>query len=528
LASTPHNQATSTQHVVADQGEVFALLGDLNTHGLDQPVTRIDTHGAAVFLAGQNAYKVKRAVRFPFLDYSTLEKRRIACEAEVAINRANAPALYLGTVPIKRGPNGLTLNGEGEIVEWAVHMRRFDLAATFDRVAAKGGLSRALVAKLTRAVLASHARAPLRGAGPAVSALERYIGDNEAAFRATPKLFPADRVRRLTETAREALEAMKPLLLARGEHGFVRRCHGDLHLRNLVLLGGEPTLFDAIEFDDAVATGDILYDLAFLLMDLWERRLHEVANFILNRYLWDSDEANLTGLAALPLFLAIRASIRAVVVAAGLPHLGSREREHAAREAMQYFECAEKFLKPAQVRILAVGGLSGTGKSTLAAALAPHFGPAPGAIHLRSDIERKRIFGVAETEPLPVEAYRPEMAAEVYGRILSQAASAARSGYSVIVDAVHARQEERERIEMLSQQLDVPFTGLWLEVPTSILLERVTARRGDASDADASVVNKQAAYDIGAISWIRMNGAGSSTETIEIARALLGIDGYAV
>ena len=174
----------------------------------------------------------------------------------------------------------------------------------------------------------------------------------------------------------------------------MRRCHGDLHLRNIVLLGGEPTLFDAVEFDDAIATGDVLYDLAFLLMDLWERGLRNEANLVLNRYLWASGDDQIDGLAALPIFLSIRAAIRAKVIAASLPHLAQAEREAMAQEARRYFAAAEAFVQPSDPCLVAIGGLSGTGKTTLAAAIGSRLGCPPGAIHLRSDIERKLLAGV--------------------------------------------------------------------------------------------------------------------------------------
>ena len=509
-------------HVIADQSEVFTFLSNARTHDLTESVIRIDTHGAAVFLAGPDTYKVKRAVRFPFMDYSTLEKRRAACEAELNVNRQSAPDLYLGTVPITRAPEGLALGGDGEAVEWAVHMKRFDLNDTLDRVAAARGLSGPLLAMLTRAVLASHATAPQRDGGPATASLKRYINENHEAFLETPKLFPTERAMQLTARAQKAFAEIRTLLLARGEAGFVRRCHGDLHLRNLVLLGGKPTLFDAIEFDDAIATGDVLYDLAFLLMDLWEREHRGAANIVLNRYLWESEEANIAGMAALPLFLAIRAGIRAKVVAAGLPHASVDKREHSAAEAVRYFECAEHFLlKPAPARLIAIGGLSGTGKSALAAVVAPHLGMAPGAVHLRSDIERKRLFGIDETQPLPLKAYDGEVTAEIYACLARKAASAAISGYSVIVDAVHDREDERRHLEDLARELRIPFVGLWLEAPLPVLLNRVQQRRGDVSDADAAVVERQSRYELGSINWQRIDTSRSLNDVRQTVLASL-------
>jgi aminoglycoside phosphotransferase family enzyme len=258
------------------------------------------------------------------MDFSTLEKRRAACEAEIAVNGPNAPGIYLGAVPITRAASGLALGGAGDIVEWAVHMRRFDENATLDRLADRQALSADLIAKLAFAILHSHERAPRRDGEAAAQALGRYLDQNEEAFAARPDLFEAERAKRLAADARASLKAARDLLVARGAAGYVRRCHGDLHLRNIALIDGEPVLFDAVEFDDSIATGDVLYDLAFLLMDLEERGLRRAGNQILNRYLRESDEAQLAGLAALPIFLSIRSAIRAKVVAAGLVHLGAQ------------------------------------------------------------------------------------------------------------------------------------------------------------------------------------------------------------
>jgi aminoglycoside phosphotransferase family enzyme/predicted kinase len=502
----------------SEQAEVFAFLGDPRTYGLQEPVARVDTHGAAVFLAGPDVYKVKRAVYFPFMDFSTLERRRQACEAEIAVNRPNAPDIYREVVAITRGPQGLELGGSGEAVEYAVRMRRFDETATLDRMAGPSGFSPELVAKLARAVLRSHTSAPRRDGAAATRALERYLEQNEAAFAADPALFDPERAARLASDARAALASVKPLLVARGTAGYVRRCHGDLHLRNIVLIDQEPVLFDAIEFDDAIATGDVLYDLAFLLMDLEERGRREAGNLLMNRYLWESgEEAQLSGLAALPIFLSIRSAIRAKVVAAGIEHLSLSQQARAREEAKRYFWFAGEFLKPAAVRLVAIGGLSGTGKSTLAARLAPSVGRSPGAVLLRSDIERKLLFETAETERLPQTAYDEAATREVYARLQRKAELALRAGQSAVVDAVHARPAERRAIERLAQSLGLAFTGLWLEVPPAVRRERVTARRNDASDADATVVAAQSAYDVGEVTWRRLDTSGDVSAVLPIA-----------
>jgi aminoglycoside phosphotransferase family enzyme/predicted kinase len=508
-----------------DQSEVFALLSNPQTFGSAAPPRRIDTHGAVVFLAGDHAYKVKRAVRFPFMDFSTLAKRRAACEAEIAVNKPNAPGIYLGVVPVVRTPQGLALGGDGEIVEWTVHMRRFDEEATLDRLADRQELTIELVPKLVAAILRSHQHAPLRDGRAASEALARYVDQNEAAFAAEPDLFDPARAKDLARDSRAALGAVAALLVARGEAGHVRRCHGDLHLRNIVLIDGAPTLFDAVEFDDAIATGDVLYDLAFLVMDLEERGLRSFANLLLNRYLWASDEAHLTGLAALPIFLSIRSAIRAKVVAAGLPHLREATRERAADEARRYFWFAEEFLKPQAPRLLAVGGLSGTGKSALSGRLAPLFGRSPGAVWLRSDIERKRLLGVDETDHLPQEAYSKASGDEVYAELRRKARLALEAGHSVVLDAVHAKHAERDGAERLAAELGVPFSGLWLEAPVATRIARVERRTNDASDADAAVAQAQTADGLSDPAWRSLDTSADIASVTQAARARLGLLG---
>lgn len=517
---------TPISHVTEDQDEILRFLASPNSHEADDPVERIDTHGAIVFLVGTDAYKVKRAVRFPYMDFSSLEKRRAACEREIAINRPGAPDIYLGLVPIVRRDGVLHLGGPGTIVEWAVHMRRFDETRTLDRLAAEGTLTPATIAAVARAVAEAHARAPIRHDADFARALEAIIVENGASLAEQPSLFPPQRTERLTRLSLAACERVAAPLTQRARDGHVRRCHGDLHLRNLVLIEGAPRLFDALEFDEALATTDVLYDLAFLLMDLIERDLRNEANLLLNRYLVESREpAHLAGLAALPLFISVRAAIRAKVTAAGLAHLDEEARKRASAECRRYFSLAEAVLDPGPPRLVAIGGLSGTGKSTLAAALAPLIGRPPGAVHLRSDVVRKQLSGVAETERLPGSAYDAAAAAEVYDRLRRDARAALEAGWTVIVDAVHQRPGERAAVAALAADLGVPFTELWLSAPFDRLVARVEARRGDASDADAAVVAIQAARETGDVAaepgWRTVDTDGTPDEVLARARLVL-------
>jgi aminoglycoside phosphotransferase family enzyme/predicted kinase len=501
------------------QSAVFAFLADPATHGLAEPVVRIDTHAACVFLAGEDAYKVKRAVKFPFLDFSTLEVRRRACENEVAVNRENAPGLYLGVVPIVRAGGRLRLGGSGEVVEWAVHLRRFDENQTLDRLADRGALDREVVAALADVIADAHRRAPGRDAAAALAALRRQTDDTLDELGTAADLLGGDGVvAAFAATVRRQFDEAEPLLLRRGGAGAVRRCHGDLHLRNIALIADKPVLFDAIEFDEAIATGDVLYDLAFLLMDLWQRGLHAEASLVLNRYLWRCEEEALQieGLAALPLFLSLRAAIRAKV-AAELARLTAAD---AAREdARRYFAAAGGFLRPRPVRLVGIGGLSGTGKTSLAARLAGSLGRPPGAVHLRSDIERKRLLGAGELERLPETAYSETTTAAVYRRLRELARLALDTGQSAIVDAVHLRAEERDALARVAADAGVSFVGLWLHGPTALLGARVAARTGDASDATAEVVRRQAALAPGANDWIALDAAQPPERVAAAARA---------
>ena len=504
------------------QETVFRFLADPKTHGLSEPVERVDTAGAVVFLAGANVYKVKRAVKFPFMDLSTLDKRREACEAEIEVNRASAPQIYLSALPITRQGATLALGGDGEIVEWVVHMRRFDEKATLDRIADRGGVSDTIIDKLAPAIRNMHARAPLRDAARAAHALETYIEQNDAAFAQWPDLFDLARARKLTHDSRLAFATVRPLLLKRGEAGFVRRCHGDLHLRNIVLIEGEPTLFDAVEFSDEIASGDVLYDLAFLLMDLEERGLRSAANRLFNRYLAPEPPDALTGLAALPLFLSLRAAIRAKVEAAGAERLEGEKRDETRALARRYFDRAVQFLSYAPPRLVAIGGLSGVGKSALAGALAPEIGRAPGALWLRSDVERKAMFGVEETDRLPASAYSSDVTRAVYQRVMDKARIALRAGQAVLIDATFATAAERAAAAGVASEVRVGFAGLFLDAPLATRLERIGLRQRDASDADADVARRQTAEALSEKGWATLPASGSLSDTTALARARLG------
>lgn len=518
----------------AAQREVIAFLSDPSNHAqLAQGapgaarVDIIETHGALVFLVGDEALKIKRAIKLAYLDFSTLAHREAVCRRELEINRPNAPEIYRGVVAVTRDADGqLAIGGRGVPVEWAVRMARFGQQDLLSTIAEQRGIDDALAASLAATVLEAHAAAEARvvtGAADRMRALLQSVVDGiEAAATNLPAA--ADRAKTIAALGRAAIDRCAGILERRAEAGLVRRCHGDLHLGNLVLWRGRPTLFDAIEFDENLATVDVLYDLAFLLMDLDRRGQTRAAHIVLDRYLSASGRLlDIEGLAALPLFLALRATVRALVALDRARIQPAAEQLATGRHAIETLDRALALLQPPSPRLVAVGGLSGTGKTTLAANIAPLLLPVPGALHVRSDVVRKALAGVGELDRLPPEAYTPEAAARVYAELAASAAPALAAGQSVVVDAVFAKPADRARIAKVATDAGAPFDGVWLDAPTEVLKARVSARTGDASDATPAVVERQTAEPIGALEWHRVAADADPAEVLARARTALGL-----
>lgn len=505
-----------------DQSGTIAFLSRPETYGVPGPVERIDTHAAIVFLAGDRAFKLKRAVRYPYLDFSTAKRRCAVCAAELALNRRTAPELYLAVRRIGRLPDGALALDAGETVDCVVEMRRFPADCLLDAMAREGRLEPALVRDLADAVARFHDAAEIAdGAGAA--RVRAVIEGNRASMAALPPgLIRPDQRERWYQGGLILLGSLVDLLDRRAAAGKVRHCHGDLHLANICLWQGRPTLFDCLEFDPELARTDVLYDLAFLLMDLWQRGLHAEASLLFNRYCDMRDETD--GLPALPLFLSLRAAVRAHVnaSAAASQQDDARRREKLVA-AHEYLAAALAFLSPQHPCLIAIGGLSGTGKSTLAARLAPRVGGAPGARWLRTDVLRKRLAGLAPEARLPAGAYTKEASDTVYRHLVDEAGRTLRAGRSVIADGVLADPYERAAIAAVARATGVPFVGLWLEAPPDVMRTRVRTRTGDASDADASVVDRQLGYDLGTLApWQPISAAGSPEEVL--ARALAQLE----
>lgn len=501
---------------VCDQNETIGFLGSSRAFGDGETAKVISTHISTVLLLGSHALKLKRAVKLPYLDLSTPERRLAMCERELRLNRRMAPELYRAVHRITRERNGdLALNGKGELVDAVLEMKRFDDDLLFDRLAQQKRLSPADMAGLASALAELHRVAEVSTDKQGARRVERVLAVNERAFAAAG-ILPAAEVEEVNAACRAALAHHAGLLDQRAREGKVRLGHGDLHLRNICLIEDRPVLFDCLEFDEDLATTDILYDLAFALMDLWHRGLQGCANALFNRYLdMTGDES---GLSLLPFFMAIRAAVRAHVAAAD----ATRPRAERLAEAQDYLRLCREFLAIRPPVLVAVGGYSGSGKSTVAAGIAPALGPAPGARIAASDRIRKGLFGVAPETRLPQEAYTEEVSGRTYAEMARIAGNALTHGHAAIADAVFDRQTERDRITEVAERAGVPFHGLWLEAPEQMLVERVSARRGDPSDATPDIVMGQLARKGAASEWTKLASRGERSLVVDAALAAVG------
>lgn len=516
------------QHLGQDeqQLEVIRFLSRPDSYGRDvRQVDQVETHISHLFLVGDFVYKLKRALAFPYLNFSTLKRRRQFCKIEVRINRRTAPKMYLGVVPVTRKANGdLVLGGDGPAVEWLVKMARFDEQTLFSRLASRGALDDALLEQLAETIAGFHkSSSPVRKNREPERAL-RILELNQTSFLSDGGRFvSADQARQLTKKAVQFLEGVSGLLVRREAAGRVRHCHGDLHLRNICLFEGRPTLFDAIEFNVEFSRIDVFYDLAFLLMDLEYWGLRDKANIVLNRYL--DLTGDVEGLGLLPLFLSMRAAVRSHVHLAQFQNADIKD-ESIGRVAGTYFQMSEDYLAPPTPRLLAVGGLSGSGKSSLARGLAGAIGAAPGARVVRTDAIRKRLCGVGLYDRLPPESYTKEMSRKTYAAVFTEVRVALDSGHSVIADAVFSDVEERRQIEQIAKELNVPFLGFWLDVPEATLIDRVNRRTGDISDATQDVVRTQLTYETGPMEWVQIDASGTFSESL--AHAKVGLQAWAI
>lgn len=502
--------------ITDQQQEMVAFLEEALGDGTKADV--IETHISRILLSADRAWKTKRAVKLPYVDFSTPQLRLESCIKEVKLNQSTAPGLYIGVRRITRAEGGgLELDGRGALVDAAVEMHRFDQDCVLDAMAREGQLNRKLMIQTAEEIVRFHRTAPIAASEGGAANIAGVLDINEAGF-AEAKIFDRSELRRFHAAMRTVLARHAALLDRRASAAKVRRCHGDLHLRNICLLDGVPRLFDCIEFNDRIATVDVLYDLAFLLMDLWHRGLADFANLVANRYLDQADDED--GFVLLPFFMAVRAAVRAHVL--GTQITEGAGRADTAVEARSYLDLAWRLLDDVAPQLIAIGGLSGSGKSTVAEAIAAKIGAPPGARIMESDRIRKAMHGVPAETHLPARAYLPEVSAKVYRQMALRSRLILADGGSVVADAVFDREHNRALIEAAASAPDVRFEGIWLEADPDVLRHRVAARKGGSSDATVDVLSAQLDRVTGPIDW-RLIDAGRSLE--DVVADILNPDG---
>jgi aminoglycoside phosphotransferase family enzyme/predicted kinase len=438
----------------------------------------VETHISWILLAGDTAYKIKKPVRLPFVDYGTLQARRHFCEEELRLNRRLAPLLYLGVTRITGTPQAPVLDGPGPVLEYAVRMRRFAPGALFSEQLAAGRLSAADVDRLAARLADFHAHAPRADAASGFASNERRRGAALAALQGVLPLANEAEQAALRAWLEAEAAALTPLWASRRTDGRVRECHGDLHLANVVCLDADVVAFDCIEFDPALRWIDVLDDAAFVIMDFAAHGRRDLAFRFFNA--WLDHTGDHASLPALRFSVVYRALVRAQV-----EHL----RSAACAAARRYLETALAWTRPGSPDLVITHGLPGSGKTFVSQRLLE----TKGAIRLRSDVERKRLFGLGMFENSRAKGlnlYEAEATARTYEHLFEVARIAVQAGYPVILDAAFLRRAERTQALALARSLDVPFCIVACKAPLPVLRARLLARRGDPSEADATVLER--------------------------------------
>jgi aminoglycoside phosphotransferase family enzyme/gluconate kinase len=475
----------------------------------EHPVGRvelIETHISWVILTGRFAYKIKKPVNLGFLDFSTLDNRRHYCQEELRLNRRLAPELYLDVVPITGDAANPVIGGAGGPIEYAVKMAQFPSEAQLDRVLARGGLQPAHTDLLARELAEFHARV-------AIADEASHYGDPDHVWQPVAENFSQIRARatgevgarcgfgpadfapldRLEAWSIASFAALKDAIAARKRGGFVRECHGDAHLANMALLGEQIVLFDGIEFSDNLRWIDVASEIAFVLMDLDDRGHPALARRLLNT--WLEQSGDFAALGVLRFYQVYRALVRAKVAAIRCAG-ASGERERIVAEYRGYIALAERYTRPAAPFLLITHGVSGSGKTFVTQRIIESL----DAIRVRSDIERKRLFGLAPAARSGADVgagiYTHEASARTYDRLASVAEEILASGFAAIVDATFLKRAERDRMRELAARRGAPFVILALDAPREVLRSRVQARERearDASEAGIAVLERQLA-----------------------------------
>ena len=469
-------------------------------HGVTEPVQLIQTHASFVLLKGDYTYKIKKPVNFGFLDYSTLVKRQHFCTQELLMNQRTAPEIYLEVLPIIQrgdvfqfGSNLPAINSTEIAVEYVLKMREFPQDSLLLSLLEHGLLTEQLMADLGREVASFHRTAIsnsyIRRFGE-VSQIRTAIDNN---YRISEKYIGGPQTQtqyQETKDYTDAFFANNPELFNRRiANNKIRECHGDLHLRNIALWSDKILLFDCIEFNEPFRFVDVMYDVAFTVMDLESRNRRDLGNAFLNTYIEQTGDWE--GLQLLPLYLSRQAYVRAKVTSLMLddPAISTAQKAEISQTAAHYYKLAWQYTKPRPGKLTLMSGLSGSGKSTAARYLARR----TGAIHIRSDAVRKHLGGIPLNERGGQDLYSDEMTAQTYGRLLELGIILADRGWDVILDAKFDRQNLRTDAINQAESHRLPLQIIYCTAPIEVLRERLQHRRGDIADATAELLSSQQA-----------------------------------
>ncbi|MBD2206828.1 AAA family ATPase [Calothrix sp. FACHB-1219] len=460
-------------------------------HAVVEPIELIQTHGSYVLLTGDYVYKVKKPVNFGFLDYSTLEKRQHFCNEELRLNQRGAGELYLEVLPITQIGEQYHLGGTGEAVEYVLKMRQFPQEALLSSLFAQGKLNEADFEELGKVVAQYHAKTEtndyIRSFGEVPKVREAF----DENYEQTDKYIGGPQTQLQfdeTKAYTERFFAERGELFAnRIQNNYIRECHGDLHLRNIALWHDKIMLFDCIEFNESFRFVDVMFDIAYAVMDLEAQQRPDLSNAYLNTYVEQTGDWE--GLQILPIYLIRQSYVRAKVTSFLLddPGVPAAVKEEAAKTAAKYYTLAWNYTKPKQGQLILMSGLSGSGKSTTARYLARQL----GAIHIRSDAARKHLAGIPLLERGGDEIYTPEMTQKTYARLLELGIILANQGFSVILDAKYDRQDLRQAAIEQANNHQIPLQIVQCTAPLEVVQERLHNRTGDIADATVDLLASQ-------------------------------------
>ena len=469
-------------------------------HGVTEPVHLIHTHISFVLLTGDYTYKIKKPVNFWFLDYSTLAKRQHFCTQELLMNQRTAPEIYLEVLPIiqtgdsfQLGSNLPAINSAEITVEYVLKMREFPQNSLLLRLLERGLLTEQIMADLGREVANFHSTVISNSYIRQFGEVSQIRTATDSNYRISEKYIGGPQTQtqyQETKDYTDAFFANNPELFnLRIANNKIRECHGDLHLRNIALWQDKILLFDCIEFNEQFRFVDVMYDIAFTVMDLESRGRRDLGNAFLNTYIEQTGDWE--GLQLLPLYLSRQAYVRAKVTSLMLddPAISTAQKAEISQTAAHYYKLAWQYTKPRRGKLTLMSGLSGSGKSIAARYLARR----TGAIHIRSDAVRKHLGGIPLNERGGEDLYSDEMTAQTYGRLLELGIILADRGWDVILDAKFDRQNLRTDAIDRAQSHGLPLQIIYCTAPIEVLRERLQQRRGDIADATAELLSSQQA-----------------------------------